>query len=167
MTPSLPLCCSSKSYSLLAKQLPTISSPDALLNGAVAIAQHQMENIDAASVDATLQQYADTVRSRVRGEQPQALLWPTCANFSSKSRFRGNTEDYYNPANSFLPAVIESRKGLPITLSLLYKMVAERVGLRSWGVGMPGHFHNSPSKSMIRQMLIDAFAPGGRILTLD
>ena len=54
--------------------------------------------------------------------------------------FTGNTEDYYNPANSYLPTVLETKRGLPITLSLVYRLVAERVGLRSWGVGLPGHF---------------------------
>ena len=49
MTPNLPMCCSPKAYLLLTKQLPTISSPDALLNGAVAIAMHQMEDADPAA----------------------------------------------------------------------------------------------------------------------
>src|SRR4051794_3604740 len=51
MSPSLPLCCSSPSFHLLAKQLPTINSPDALLNGAISIAMHQMEDVDPAAVD--------------------------------------------------------------------------------------------------------------------
>jgi regulator of sirC expression with transglutaminase-like and TPR domain len=57
-----------------------------------------------------------------------------------EQQFRGNADDYYNPANSYLPAVLETKQGLPITLSLLYKVVAERLGLRAWGVGLPGHF---------------------------
>lgn len=163
MTPHLPLCCASRAFRLLSKQLPHINSPDALLNGAVAISMHQMEDLDCAQVDSTIQDFADTVRSRVRGHQPQALLAHLHEYLFEELNFQGNTEDYYAPSNSYLPAVVQSKKGLPITLSLVYKLVAERVGLRSWGVGLPGHFlvgvecGGSP-------LLVDAFA-GGRILT--
>src|SRR5687768_11902139 len=131
-SPSLPMCCASRAFHLLARQLPTINSPDALLNGAIAISMHQMEDVDPAEVDTTIQQYADAVRARVRGSQPQALLAHLHEHLFDELGFTGNTEDYYNTANSYLPAVLATRRGLPITLSLVYKLVAERVGLRSW-----------------------------------
>ena len=53
---------------------------------------------------------------------------------------RGNVEDYYNPANSYLPDVLRTRRGLPITLVLVYKCVAEGVGLTVHGINAPGHF---------------------------
>jgi len=43
MTQNTPLCCSPDAFKLLARQLPVINSPDALLNGAIAISMHQME----------------------------------------------------------------------------------------------------------------------------
>jgi len=54
--------------------------------------------------------------------------------------FRGNQKDYYDPRNSFLNQVLERKTGIPITLSVLYMEVAERVGLKLHGVGFPGHF---------------------------
>ena len=54
--------------------------------------------------------------------------------------FTGNSEDYGNPENSYLDRVIERRTGIPITLSLLYMEVAQRIGLQCEGVGYPGHF---------------------------
>ncbi|PYV39268.1 MAG: hypothetical protein DMG06_23590 [Acidobacteria bacterium] len=54
--------------------------------------------------------------------------------------FRGNKEDYYDPRNSFLNDVLDRRKGIPITLSLIYLEVGKRLGLNLEGVGMPGHF---------------------------
>ncbi|MCX7868653.1 MAG: transglutaminase-like domain-containing protein, partial [Terrimicrobiaceae bacterium] len=54
--------------------------------------------------------------------------------------FRGSTSDYYNPQNSLLPCVIETRSGLPITLTLLYRMVALRAGMIVDGLNVPGHF---------------------------
>ena len=54
--------------------------------------------------------------------------------------FRGNTDDYGDPRNSFLDAVIERRCGIPITLSVLLIEVARRHGVEVLGIGMPGHF---------------------------
>ncbi len=54
--------------------------------------------------------------------------------------YRGNAGDYYNPDNSYFNRVLDTRSGIPITLSLLFLEVARRVGLRCYGVGMPGHF---------------------------
>src|SRR6476620_4969278 len=74
MAPSLPLCSTRDAFRLLGKQLPQIESPDSLLYGATAISMHQLENVDPAAVDAKLQFYADVVRGRVRGSQPQAIV---------------------------------------------------------------------------------------------
>jgi regulator of sirC expression with transglutaminase-like and TPR domain len=54
--------------------------------------------------------------------------------------FTGDDDDYYDPRNSFLDDVMERRRGLPITLSLLTMEVGRRIGVPLWGVGMPGHF---------------------------
>lgn len=54
--------------------------------------------------------------------------------------FRGNREHYTDPLNSFLPQVLERRKGLPISLGIVYLLVARRIGLELEPVGMPGHF---------------------------
>lgn len=63
------------------------------------------------------------------------------ANFmSGELGFRGNTEDYYNERNCLLPCVIETRMGIPITLTLLYMMVAARAGMCIEGINLPGHF---------------------------
>src|SRR5206468_3902056 len=79
--------------------------------------------------------------------------------------FTGNSDDYYAPSNSYLPAVLETKRGLPITLSLVYKIVAERLGLRVWGVGLPGHFLAGLDIDA-DVMLIDPFT-GGRMLTIE
>ena len=57
-----------------------------------------------------------------------------------KQGFRGNAGDYYNPDNSFLPSLIESRRGIPISLTLLYILVGARAGMKIEGVNLPGHF---------------------------
>lgn len=54
--------------------------------------------------------------------------------------FDGNREDYYNHENSLLPTVMENRRGLPLTLTLLYMFIARRAGIDVQGVNLPGHF---------------------------
>src|SRR5678809_1809159 len=96
MKPPIPMCCSPAAYQLIAKQAAAIHSPDALLEGAVAIAMHQMDNVDVAHVDRVLQSYADTVRARVRGSQPQAMLAHLHNFLFEEQGFTGNNDDYYN-----------------------------------------------------------------------
>jgi regulator of sirC expression with transglutaminase-like and TPR domain len=56
------------------------------------------------------------------------------------TRLRGNDGDYYSIDNSLLPRVLESRLGIPISLTLVYMLVARRAGFQVDGVGLPGHF---------------------------
>jgi regulator of sirC expression with transglutaminase-like and TPR domain len=54
--------------------------------------------------------------------------------------YGGNEDDYYDPRNSFLNEVIDRRRGIPITLSVLVMEVAGRLGLKVDGIPAPGHF---------------------------
>jgi len=54
--------------------------------------------------------------------------------------FRGNTDEYYDPRNSYLNEVIDRRTGIPISLAVLYMEVGRRIGLPLQGVSFPGHF---------------------------
>ncbi|HSH08756.1 MAG TPA: transglutaminase-like domain-containing protein, partial [Oceanipulchritudo sp.] len=54
--------------------------------------------------------------------------------------FRGNTEDFEDPLNSCIEAVFRRRKGLPITLSAIYILVAQRMGMELEPISLPGHF---------------------------
>ncbi len=54
--------------------------------------------------------------------------------------FSGNADDYYDPRNSFLNEVLDRKLGIPITLSILYLEIGQRLGLPLEGVSFPGHF---------------------------
>jgi len=54
--------------------------------------------------------------------------------------FRGNVEHYTDPRNSLLDEVLARRKGIPISLSIVYLIVADRLGIELEPVGLPGHF---------------------------
>jgi regulator of sirC expression with transglutaminase-like and TPR domain len=88
--------------------------------------------------------------------------------------FTGNGADYHDVRNSFLPDVLERRLGIPITLALVGRLVAEHAGLVSWGIGLPGHFllAVAPAGSTRGMWMADGVRivdpfNGGRTLSLD
>lgn len=58
----------------------------------------------------------------------------------TKLKFRANTKNFHSPNNSFLKSVLESKKGNPISLSVVYMLVAEKLGLPIYGVNLPNLF---------------------------
>jgi regulator of sirC expression with transglutaminase-like and TPR domain len=86
---------------------------------------------------------------------------------AGREGFHGNQDDYYSPRNSFLNEVIETRTGLPITLSIVYIEVARRLGAPLVGVALPAHFVAkwplSPDEG--DDLFVDTFA--GRLMDLD
>lgn len=88
--------------------------------------------------------------------------------------FTGNGADYHDPRNSFLPNVLARRLGIPISLALVGQLVAERAGLTSWGIGLPGHFllAVAPAEGVRGEWwasetrIVDAFA-GGRTMSMN
>lgn len=80
--------------------------------------------------------------------------------FGEQLNFRGNTADYYNPRNSLISSVMDTRMGIPITLCLLYRLVARRAGMQLEGVNLPGHFI-----ARYREVFFDPFHQG-KILSL-
>jgi regulator of sirC expression with transglutaminase-like and TPR domain len=54
--------------------------------------------------------------------------------------FSGNTADYHSPKNSFLSVVLETKKGNPLSLSLIYSIIAQNLDLPIYGVNLPRHF---------------------------
>ena len=79
-------------------------------------------------------------------------------------KFKANTDDYYNPLNSYLNIVIERKRGIPITLCILYMRVARSVSFKMYPVNFPGHVlikHILEDNS--GEIIVDPFN-GGRIM---
>ena len=74
-----------------------------------------------------------------------------------EERFTGNSNNYYDPRNSFLNDVMDRKTGIPIMLSTIYLEIAGRLQFPLVGVGMPGHFL---VKHPQLQILIDPFSQG-------
>jgi regulator of sirC expression with transglutaminase-like and TPR domain len=161
----LPICCTPAAFSLLSRQLTDLDSPAALLRGAIAVANHQLDEVNVSEIEATIDRYAQTIRSRVHGSQEQAIVAHLHDYLFEELGYRGNVEDYYNPLNSCLPVVLETKRGLPIVLSLIYVQVAQRLGLNAWGVGLPGHFLAAVQLAD-GVMLVDPF-DSGRMVSIE
>jgi regulator of sirC expression with transglutaminase-like and TPR domain len=82
--------------------------------------------------------------------------------FTQELKLRGNTQNYYDLRNLLLPCVIDSRLGIPTTLSLIYIFVGQRAGETVHGINLPGHF-------LIRfeDRLLDPFLQGREIAKRD
>ena len=82
-----------------------------------------------------------------------------------KQGFGGDKADYYNPQNVYLNLVLERRKGIPISLSLVYMEVGSRLGIQFEAIGLPGHLviRSGPSNA---ETYVDPFHRG-RLLSKE
>ena len=111
-------------------------------HGAFLIAKLGYPNLDIPHYVECLDQLAEEFRTKWHTtESPSGKAARLLSNFLFKDKgFSGNREEYYKPDNSYLNRVIDTRQGIPISLSALYVFVGKRLGLPLAGVGMPGHF---------------------------
>jgi regulator of sirC expression with transglutaminase-like and TPR domain len=142
--------------SLVPRPTPTFSAPSALeyfdalvaddeqfplLEAAIAIAQDATPGLDVEAVLADVDALALRLKNRLPPDAPVLHRLRTLnLYFFEELGFAGNVNDYHDPANSYVPEVLARRRGIPITLALLYMEIAGHVGLRAEGVSFPGHF---------------------------
>lgn len=112
-----------------------------LLEAAVSVAQDEVPDLDVQGVLAEVDRLGQRLRARLpREATPPQRLAALSQFFHVELGFQGNVNDYYAPVNSFVHHVLETRRGLPISLAILLLELAEQAGLRAAGVAFPGHF---------------------------
>ena len=113
----------------------------ALLEAAVCVAHDDHPQLDAQTVLAELDRLAGRLKARLPADAP-ALQRLQALNqyFFAELGFAGNVNNYYDRRNSYLHEVLATRRGIPITLALLYCELAGQLGLAARGVSFPGHF---------------------------
>jgi regulator of sirC expression with transglutaminase-like and TPR domain len=112
-----------------------------LVEGAVTVARIEYPGLQADRVRARLDELAAPLARLGLARLPALAQARALADhLHAVSGFRGNTDDYFDPHNSLINAVLERRLGIPITLAVVYVEVARRVGVSARGVGFPGHF---------------------------
>jgi regulator of sirC expression with transglutaminase-like and TPR domain len=112
-----------------------------LARGALLIALEDYPRLDVTSYLDELDALAVRVERRcTSGESAIFRLGHLHAEMFDVDGYKGDTSSYYDPRNACLNEVIDRKKGIPITLSIIFLHVAERVGLAATGVGLPGHY---------------------------
>ena len=99
---------------------------------------HYMESLAAHAV-AVKQLLSDDGVGPAQAE-PGAVLDALARHLFLVEGFSGNAADYYDPRNSFLNEVLDRRIGIPITLSIVYLEVGQRLGLSISPISFPAHF---------------------------
>lgn len=112
-----------------------------LLEAAIAIAQDIEPQLDIQAVLAEVEALADMLRRRLPVDAPSLhRLQRLNHYFFQELGFAGNLNHYYDPQNSHIHHVLRTRRGIPITLAVLYIEMAQHIGLRAHGISFPGHF---------------------------
>jgi regulator of sirC expression with transglutaminase-like and TPR domain len=129
-----------------------------LLEAAVSLAQDEYPDLDVQQVLGDVDQLLARIKRRLPADA-SALQKLRLLNqfFFHDLNFGGNVNDYYDPDNSYLNAVLRTRRGIPITLAVLWLELAAGLGLNARGVAFPGHFMvkvNLPKG----QVVIDPFS---------
>ena len=110
-----------------------------LAHAALLVAAEERPGTDVDGYRARLLELGLRARGRVAAA-PRDPVGALNRFVFDESSFRGNQEHYYDPRNSLLSCVIDERRGIPITLSVVYMELGRRAGLEVEGVGLPGHF---------------------------
>ena len=112
-----------------------------VLEAALSIAQDDYPALDCQNVLAEIDGLAARLKVRIPGDAaPMQRLRLLNRFFFQELGFAGNVNDYYDARNSYLHFVLQSRRGIPITLAVLYAEIASQIGLHASGVSFPGHF---------------------------
>ncbi|PHM19305.1 MAG: transglutaminase [Curvibacter sp. PD_MW3] len=112
-----------------------------LLEAAISLAQDEYPHLDVQQVLDEVDQLLERVRRRIPADASAAHKLRMLNQFFYRElHFRGNVNDYYDPDNSFVSVVLHSRRGIPISLAVLWLELAQGLGLSARGVGFPGHF---------------------------
>lgn len=143
---------------------PVINVPRAALQFSRAIA---FPLLDVNGYLSRLDKLAEQARPNVDSCSTLADRVDALSDFLfDQMRFRGNRTDYHDPMNSHLNRVLDRKQGIPITLSILYVAIAQRLGLPAYGIGLPGHFIVGVYQDGA-EILIDPFNAGLRLSYTD
>jgi len=112
-----------------------------LTETALAIAQDEYPDLDVQGVLAEIDGLAERLKRRLPADAPGVQrLRLLNRYFFNELGFSGNVNHYYDSSNSYLNRVLATRRGIPISLAVLYMEMASQIGLQARGVSFPGHF---------------------------
>lgn len=113
----------------------------ALFEAAVSLAQDEYPELDVQAVLGDVDKLLERIRRRLPADAGQLQRLRALNQFFFRDlSFGGNVNNYYAPDNSFVHALLRTRRGIPISLALLWMELAQGLGLSVSGIGFPGHF---------------------------
>ena len=112
-----------------------------LLEAAASLAQDEYPDVDVQLLLGDMDQLAARLNRRISTDaSPLQRLQVLNRFFYSDLGFQGNTNHFHDPDNSFLHVVLKTRRGIPVSLAVLWLELAQSIRLKACGVGFPGHF---------------------------
>jgi len=112
-----------------------------LFEAATAIAHDVEPELDLTSVQLELDTLVVRLKQRLPADASHLQKLRMLNHyFYNELGFSGNVNDYYSPDNSYLHRVMHSRRGIPISLAVLYMEIAQQIDLQVQGISFPGHF---------------------------
>ncbi len=139
-----------------------------LEKAALYIAQEEYPELDVDEYLNAIDKISAEIQTRLPEEPYPLRIVQTINQYLYKDLgFSGNSEDYYNPRNSFLNDVIDRKTGIPISLALLYLAIAKRINFPMVGIGMPGHFLIRPAVNEEMDIFVDAYHDGEILFPQD
>ena len=124
------------------KQILDAPESDAdLAEAALLLAQEEYPQLDVVAYLRRLDEMARAVRDTLPANAPAAeIILALNRYLFQEEGFDGDAANFYDPRNSFINQVLERKIGIPITLSIIYIEIGQRLGLPLQGVSFPGHF---------------------------
>ncbi|MDX6768282.1 MAG: transglutaminase-like domain-containing protein [Elusimicrobiota bacterium] len=144
-------------------RLAASPAPD-LEEGAFLVSRFGHPGADLGAYRAWLDRVAKAVSEDLPDDDVEGGARRLSEHLYKSLGFAGNEADYYDPDNSYLTRVIDTRRGIPVTLTILYLLLAKRLKLPLYGVGTPGHFL-AGFRSAGEPLFVDCFRKG-RLMTL-
>ena len=112
-----------------------------LLEACVSVAQDEYPDLDVQQVLGDVDQLLARLKRRLPTDAaPLQRLRMLNQFFYRDLNFGGNVNNYYDPDNSYLNAVLRTRRGIPISLAVIWMELAQGLNLQTRGVSFPGHF---------------------------
>jgi regulator of sirC expression with transglutaminase-like and TPR domain len=112
-----------------------------LMHAALLIAADEYPQLDVPYYLARLDAWADEISERVPAQAGvEGRIRELNRFLFGELGFSGDASNYYDPRNSYMNEVLERRRGIPISLSVVYMDLGRRMGLKLAGVSFPGHF---------------------------
>lgn len=112
-----------------------------LLEAAASLAQDEYPELDMQQLLGDVDQMLARLKRRLPADAPSLQRLRTLNQFFFVDLgFAGNVNNYYDPENSYLNAVLRTRRGIPISLAVVWMELAQGLGLHARGIGFPGHF---------------------------